>query len=198
MMSIFLLGSYLIGAVPFGLLIGKALGVDVRREGSRNIGATNVGRVLGKKFGLMTLICDVAKGYLPVMLAGRYLPESEARTLYISLCGILAVTGHMFPLYLKFRGGKGVATGLGVFFYFSPPAIGISLVIFLIAVACTGFVSVGSLVASALIPFWIGIFGGDKIVVSASATIACLIWIKHRENIKRLVKGEEKSWKKSK
>ena len=163
MIGIFLIGSYLVGAIPFGLLIGRAAGVDVRREGSRNIGATNVGRVLGKKLGIMTLACDVAKGYLPVMIAGTYLPESEARTLYISLCGLLAVVGHMFPVYLKFRGGKGVATGLGVFLFFSPPAIGVGLVIFIIAVAFTGFVSVGSLAASATIPLWMGMFGAEKI-----------------------------------
>jgi acyl phosphate:glycerol-3-phosphate acyltransferase len=197
MNSIFLLGSYLAGAIPFGLLISKAAGVDVRREGSRNIGATNVGRVLGKKLGLMTLFCDVAKGYMPMLVAGRYLPESEWRQLYISLCGLLAVIGHMFPLYLRFKGGKGVATGLGVFLYFSPLAIAVSLVIFIAAVAATGFVSVGSLAASALIPLWIWLFGGDPVTILAAALIACLIWIKHRENIGRILKGEEKTWKKS-
>jgi acyl phosphate:glycerol-3-phosphate acyltransferase len=198
MTSIFLLGSYLIGAVPFGLLVSKAVGVDVRREGSRNIGATNVGRVLGKKLGLLTLLCDVAKGYLPMLIAAHYLPESRWRLLFISLCGLLAVIGHMFPVYLRFKGGKGVATGLGVFLYFSPLAIAVSLVIFVAAVAVTGFVSVGSLIASALVPLWIWIFGGEPIMIYTAALIACLIWMKHRENIGRLVRGEEKTWKKSK
>jgi len=198
MTSIFLLGSYLVGAIPFGLLISRAVGVDVRREGSRNIGATNVSRVLGKKLGLITLVCDMAKGYLPLLVAGQYLPQSELRPLYVSLCGLLSVVGHMFPVYLRFKGGKGVATGLGVFLYFSPLAIAVSLAIFIAAVAVTGFVSVGSLTASALIPFWIWIFGGKPVTILIAASIACLIWIKHRENIGRLLRGEEKTWKTSK
>jgi glycerol-3-phosphate acyltransferase PlsY len=198
MNSIFLAASYLIGAIPFGLLISKAAGVDVRREGSRNIGATNVSRVLGKKLGFLTLICDVAKGYLPMLLAGLYLPEGETRRQIVSLCGVMAVVGHMFPVYLLFKGGKGVATGLGVFLFFSPPAIAASLAIFLAAVAGTGFVSVGSLLASALAPVWIWLFGGDGTTVLAAAGIAVLIWITHRENIGRLLRGEEKTWKKKK
>ncbi len=198
MNSLFLLASYLIGAIPFGLLISKAVGVDVRLEGSRNIGATNVSRVLGKKLGLLTLLCDVAKGYLPLLAAARYLPEGAARQLIISLCGVMAVIGHMFPIYLKFKGGKGVATGLGVFFFFSPLAIAVSLAIFVAAVAATGFVSVGSLAASALIPFWIWLFGGNRVTILAALSIACLIWIKHRENIGRLLRGEEKTWRKTK
>jgi acyl phosphate:glycerol-3-phosphate acyltransferase len=198
MNSIFLAASYLIGAIPFGLLISKAAGVDVRREGSCNIGATNVSRVLGKKLGLLTLICDVAKGYLPMLLAGLYLPEGETCRQIVSLCGVMAVIGHMFPVYLLFKGGKGVATGLGVFLFFSPPAIAVSLAIFIAAVACTGFVSVGSLLASALAPLWIWLFGGDGTTVLAAAGIAALIWIKHWENIGRLFRGEEKTWKKNK
>lgn len=188
----------MIGAIPFGLLIGKAAGIDVRRAGSRNIGATNVGRVLGKKLGALTLVCDVAKGYLPLLLANTWLPQGETRLQIISLCGVLAVVGHMFPLYLGFRGGKGVATSLGVFLFFSPPAITVSLAIFIAAVACTGFVSAGSLLASALAPLWIRLFGGQGVTVLAAGLIAVLIWIKHHENIGRLLKGEEKTWKKKK
>jgi acyl phosphate:glycerol-3-phosphate acyltransferase len=196
--SLFLLASYLVGAIPFGLLISKAVGVDVRWQGSRNIGATNVGRVLGKKLGFLTLVCDVTKGYLPMRLAYLYLPEGEVRQQIISLCGVMAVVGHMFPVYLKFKGGKGVATGLGVFLFFSPATIAISLVIFIAAVTSTGFVSVGSLLASALVPLWIWLFGGNGTTILAAATIAFLIWIKHWENIARLLKGEEKTWKKQK
>jgi glycerol-3-phosphate acyltransferase PlsY len=196
MNTLFLVGSYLLGAVPFGLLIGKAAGVDVRREGSRNIGATNVSRVLGKKLGVLTLVCDVAKGYLPMFLANSFLPQGETRLQVISLCGVLAVVGHMFPFYLMFKGGKGVATGLGVFLFFSPAAIAVSLAIFIAAVACSGFVSVGSLLASALAPLWIWLFGGPRVTVLAAGFIAVLIWIKHYQNIGRLLRGEEKTWKK--
>jgi acyl phosphate:glycerol-3-phosphate acyltransferase len=194
MNSFFLVASYLAGAVPFGLLISKAAGVDVRREGSRNIGATNVTRVLGKKLGLLTLLCDVAKGYLPMRLAYLYLPEGETRQQIISLCGVMAVVGHMFPVFLMFKGGKGVATGLGVFLFFSPAAIAVSLVIFITAVAGTGYVSVGSLAASALVPLWVWFFGSSGSTILAAACIAFLIWIKHWENIRRLFRGEEKTW----
>jgi acyl phosphate:glycerol-3-phosphate acyltransferase len=196
--SLFLLASYLVGAIPFGLLISKAVGVDVRRQGSRNIGATNVGRVLGKKLGFLTLVCDVTKGYLPMRLAYLYLPEGEIRQQIISLCGVMAVVGHMFPVYLMFKGGKGVATGLGVFLFFSPATIAISLAIFIAAVTSTGFVSVGSLLASALVPLWIWLLGGSGTTILAAATISFLIWIKHWENIARLLRGEEKTWKKQK
>lgn len=196
--SLLLLASYLVGAIPFGLLISKAVGVDVRRQGSRNIGATNVSRVLGKKLGVLTLVCDVAKGYLPMLVADLSLPAGGSRQLIISLCGLMAVIGHMFPLYLMFRGGKGVATGLGVFLFLSPPAIAISLAIFIAAVAGTGYVSVGSLLASSLVPLWIWLFGGSGTTIVVTAAIAILVWIKHRENIARLLRGEEKTWKKQK
>jgi glycerol-3-phosphate acyltransferase PlsY len=191
-------GSYLLGAIPFGLIISKMVGVDVRQEGSRNIGATNVSRVLGKKLGLLTLICDMLKGYLPMYVASRYLPESEQKELLICLCGVMAVCGHMFSVYLGFKGGKGVATGLGVFFFLSPLATGISLAIFIAAVAFSGFVSVGSLLAAGLIPLWLWLLGLSPAVILAAAVVAILIWIKHYENITRLLQGREKSWKKEK
>lgn len=188
--------GYFVGAIPFGLVIGKMVGADVRNEGSRNIGATNVSRVLGKKLGLLTLVCDCLKGYLPMVLAAFLLPESPSKMLFVALTGVMAVIGHMFPIYLRFRGGKGVATGLGVFLYLSPLAIGISLVVFVAAVAITGFVSAGSLLASGLIPLWLYFLGASPVTISAAACVALLIWIKHHENIKRLLQGNEKSWKK--
>ncbi len=191
-----LLGSYLLGAIPFGLLIGKLAGVDVRNAGSRNIGATNVSRLLGKKLGLFTLVCDVAKGYLPMLVASWLLTEGGAKPCMVALCGVMAVVGHMFPVYLRFKGGKGVATGLGVFLFLSPLAIVISLAVFVAAVYFTGFVSVGSLLSSALIPLWIFLFDGEVVAVLAATGVALLIWIKHHENIARLLRGEEKSWRK--
>lgn len=190
--------GYLVGSVPFGLLIGRLAGTDVRKEGSCNIGATNVSRVLGKKLGFLTLVCDCLKGLLPMALAGFYLPDTANREQLVALTGVLAVVGHMFPVYLRFRGGKGVATGLGVFLYFSPLAIVISLAIFLAAVRLTGFVSVGSLLASALIPLWLYLLGAANTAVWAATIIALLIWGKHHENIKRLLHGQEKTWKKGK
>lgn len=188
--------GYLIGAIPFGLVIGKMAGVDVRTQGSRNIGATNVNRVLGKKLGIVTLICDCLKGFLPMYGAAALLPESTSKELIVALTGLLAVLGHMFPVYLQFRGGKGVATGMGVFIYLSAPAILLSLAVFLVIVAVTGFVSAGSLAAAGLIPLWLYLLGASKITIGTAACIALLIWFKHHENISRLLQGTEKSWKK--
>lgn len=189
--------GYLVGAIPFGLVIGKSVGVDVRQEGSRNIGATNVNRVLGKKLGALTLLCDCLKGLLPMWLASAVLGGQGQSELIVALTGVLAVIGHMFPVYLGFRGGKGVATGLGVFLFLSPPTIVVCLAVFLLAVRLSGFVSVGSLLASALAPLWLLLFGASWPAVAAALAIAALIWIKHHENIARLRRGEEKPWKKS-
>lgn len=198
MQIIFPVIGYFLGAIPFGLVIGKMVGADVRKKGSKNIGATNVSRVLGKKFGVITLVCDCLKSILPMALAAALLPESDSRELVVAFTGVMAVVGHMFPVYLKFRGGKGVATGLGVFLYLSPLAIVISLVVFVLAVALSGFVSVGSLLASGLIPLWLLFLGAGKTTIGTAVVVALLIWIKHHENIGRLLRGEEKSWKKEK
>jgi glycerol-3-phosphate acyltransferase PlsY len=193
---VLLVASYLIGAIPFGLVVGKIAGVDVRQHGSKNIGATNVNRILGKKYGVITLILDVCKGFLPIAGAAAILGSSANAVIYACACGVLAVVGHMFPIYLGFRGGKGVATGLGVFLYLSPLAIVISLVVFVGVVAFSGFVSVGSLLASGLFPLWLYILGAGKELIITAGVIAVLIWIKHHENIRRLLQGKEKSWKK--
>ena len=189
--------SYLVGAVPFGLLVGRLAGIDVRKGGSGNIGATNVSRLLGKKLGLATLVLDCLKGFVPIYCASQLLGSEPAGSLVVMLCGIMAVVGHMFPVYLGFKGGKGVATALGVFLYLSAPAIGISVIVFVAAVALSGFVSVGSLLASGLFPVWLWILGQPPLMVATGLVIAVLIWIKHHENIGRLLKGKEKSWKKN-
>jgi len=190
--------GYLLGSIPFGFVIGKMVGADVRKKGSQNIGATNVSRVLGKKLGFLTLVCDCCKSIAPMIIAAKVLPESDTKELIVAATGVMAVVGHMFPLYLKFRGGKGVATGLGVFLYLSPAVIGISLLVFIASVALSGFVSVGSLLASGLIPLWLYILGASNTTIVAAALVALLIWLKHHQNIGRLIRGEEKSWKKDK
>ena len=193
---VLLIASYLIGAIPFGLFVGKIAGVDVRQQGSRNIGATNVSRLLGKKLGLLTLVLDVLKGFIPMAVASTVLGKGTGMDGYIYGCGVMAVVGHMFPVYLGFKGGKGVATGLGVFLYLSPISILISLAIFIGTVALTGFVSAGSLMASGLFPLWLWILGNGGLTITAALIVALLIWVKHHENIGRLLRGEEKSWKK--
>ncbi len=112
-----IVGSYLLGGVPFGLLVGKMVGVDVREQGSKNIGATNVNRLLGKKLGFITLASDCFKGYLPMFIAAWFSGQGQVNEWTVIGCGVAAVVGHMFPVYLGFKGGKGVATGLGVFLY---------------------------------------------------------------------------------
>ena len=195
---LFPLIGYLVGAIPFGLVIGKSVGVDVRREGSRNIGATNVNRVLGKRLGALTLLCDCLKGLLPMWLASHFLDAASGRAeVLIAFTGVMAVVGHMFPVYLGFRGGKGVATGLGVFLFLSPLTIVVCLAVFLLAVRFSGFVSVGSLLASAVAPLCLLFLGASTPAVLAATGIAALIWIKHHENIGRLRRGEEKPWKKA-
>jgi len=196
---VLIVAAYLAGAIPFGLFIGRVAGADVRLAGSGNIGATNVGRVLGKKLGILTLLCDVAKGFLPVWTAAHLLPPTAAnRELLVVSCGLASVVGHMFPLYLQFKGGKGVATALGVFLALSPWSILISVGIFIAAVAASGYVSVGSLAASALIPLWLWIFGESSTILMMATVIVVLIWFKHGSNICRLLRHEEKSWKKGK
>lgn len=196
MKILLLVGSYLLGSIPFGLLFSRMVGTDVRQEGSRNIGATNVSRVLGKKLGFLTLVCDAMKGLLPPTVAAFILSPPPDNELVIAACGLFAIIGHMFPVYLGFKGGKGVATSLGVFLFLSSWAVLFSAGILIVAVVLTGFVSVGSLAAAALLPLWLYLLGKSQIIVGAGTITALLIWIKHYENIRRLIKGEEKTWKK--
>ena len=197
--SVFLIiGSYLVGAVPFGLLLSRSSGIDIRTQGSCNIGATNVARLLGKKMGILTLLLDVAKGFFPMFLTALIVGDGPGRNLIIALSGAATVVGHMFPVYLGFKGGKGVATGLGVFLYLAPLSVLFSLLLFIVAVALSGFVSLGSLLASAAIPLWLFLLGEATWKILLSAFIGILIWFKHVPNIKRLLAGTEKSWKKRK
>ncbi len=188
--------SYLVGAIPFGLVIGKIAGVDVREHGSKNIGATNVSRTLGKGLGALTLLFDLVKGFFPMFIAGKLLGSFAENQLIVCTCGVCAVLGHMFPIYLKFKGGKGVATALGVFLYLSPLAIAMSLGIFIVTVAVSGFVSAGSLLAALLFPLWLVLLNASNTMIGAACVVALFIWIKHHANIKRLLRKEEKSWKK--
>lgn len=188
--------SYLIGALPFGLFIGKLAGADVRKEGSGNIGATNVSRVLGKKLGAATLCCDVLKSYLPMLAAETILANEVNADWWVAACGLAAVVGHTFPVYLKFKGGKGVATALGMFLFLSPLAVGLALVCFLVAVWFSGFVSVGSLTAATVLPLFLWLSGSPLTTVIVCLPVVALIWLKHHENIARLWRGEEKSWRK--
>ena len=192
-----IIGSYLIGAIPFGLLLSWRSGVDIRTQGSKNIGATNVARLLGKKRGVLTLLCDVFKGYLPMLFAGFVMQADPHRDLVVALCGAASVLGHMFPVYLTFRGGKGVATALGSFLYLAPLAVLGCLLVFLCTVRFSGFVSLGSLVGSASILGWLFLLDIVDWRLWLAMFIVLMIWIKHFQNIRRLIDGTEKTWKKT-
>ena len=203
MVYLFVIISYLIGSIPTGLVLAKVTRKeDIRRSGSGNIGATNVTRLLGKKLGVLTLLGDVLKAVLPMLAAhwyfvksGRPVSPGEVDAV-VSLCGGAAFLGHLFPIYLNFRGGKGVATALGVFLVLEPLAVLISIFLFVAVVYFSGFVSAGSLLVSALMTVWIWLLGGSPNHVFLAFFIGVLIWFKHAENIRRLLEGAEKSWKK--
>jgi len=189
------LGSYLIGSIPFGLVLGKVAGIDVRAAGSGNIGATNVARLVGKKLGVLTLVCDALKAILPMLAADWLLENGGQRELWVALCGGAAFLGHLYPLYLKFRGGKGVATALGIFLYLAPVAALLDLLVFVGVVYNWGHVSLGSLTAALLIPGLVWLLTGSVSKSVLAFGIGALIWVKHRDNIGRLMRHEEKSWR---
>lgn len=186
--------AYLLGSIPFGLLIVKASGGgDIRQTGSGNIGAANVARNAGALAGLFTLIFDAAKGYLAVWLAARW---SQQSIHWMAAAAVIAVVGHMFPIWLRFRGGKGVATGLGVFLPICPQAVGLGVVLWLLVVAFWRYSSLGSIVAAAALPLFIYVLYAPRHAPPESLTwgtvaVSFLILIKHRANIERLANGKE-------
>ena len=183
------MGGYLAGSIPTGVILSKLFGAkDVRQEGSGNIGATNVYRVSGAKLGILTLLGDVAKGTIPVALTCS-LMDSE---MWIAAAALSTFLGHLFPIFLKFRGGKGVATALGIFLVIAPLVLPCVIVVFVLVVMKWKYVSLGSLTASALLPIFICVTGYPTIYVDLGLIIGCLIIYRHWENIKRLREGVEK------
>ena len=180
--------GYLAGSIPTGLILSKAFSdIDPRREGSRNIGATNILRTAGKKLGALTLIGDCLKGLIPVLLA-LWLMKSEV---WVCLVALGAFAGHLFPVFLKFKGGKGVATALGIYLGIAPLAVLIDAVIFSGVVLKWRYISLGSLTAAAVMPILIAILTGSKFYLVASLIIAGLIYYRHHGNIQRLLAGSE-------
>ena len=142
----------------------------------------------------MTLVTDIAKGFLPMFIAAQILPESPGRNFVVALCGGATVIGHMFPVYLGFKGGKGVATGLGVFLYLAPEAVLGCLGVFIVSVFVSGFVSLGSLLGSLVVIPILWLLGEPVWKITLAAFVVSMIWIKHYQNIGRLMQGTEKSW----
>jgi glycerol-3-phosphate acyltransferase PlsY len=183
--------SYLIGSIPTGLLLGKVYGVDVRSEGSGNIGATNLYRTVGRKVGVITLIGDCLKGFIPVLAVKcSTLPPD-----YAAWVGLAAFCGHVFSVFLKFKGGKGVATALGVFLALSPRAVAIAIALFAALMFFWRYVSLGSIGAAAIIPLAVYFLGGSNVLTVVTLVIAVVVIFRHHENIRRLIAGTESRFK---
>ncbi len=181
--------AYLSGSVPFGLLVARARGVDVRQVGSGNIGATNVTRALGKRTGALVLFLDALKGFLPVLGAGLLWPE---RPELAAGTGLAAILGHVFPIWLKLRGGKGVATGLGVFLALAPIATAVAALIFGAVYGLKRIVSVGSLAAATGLPIAMAVLHAPPSHVALAVAVWALVMFRHRGNIRRLRHREER------
>jgi len=188
------IAAYLLGSIPFGYLIVKmGRGSDVRASGSGNTGATNVTRIAGKPAGFLTLLLDTGKGYFAVWFASRW---SHGNIRWVMAAGVAVVLGHTFSCWLRFRGGKGVATGLGVFLAVAWQAVLATLVVWIVVVAFWRYVSLGSVVAAAALPILVYLFyapgHAPPLAVSFGAVaVAIIVIFKHRENIARLIIGTE-------
>jgi glycerol-3-phosphate acyltransferase PlsY len=192
MLHIFWLAfSYILGSVPFGLMVGKFMcGIDPREDGSKNTGATNVARLCGTRYGVMVLALDLLKGFTPVIVAMN-ISDSAA---YHGLAVLAPVAGHMFSVFMGFRGGKGVATSIGAFFALAPGPLLMAVLLCVIVIAVSGFVSLGSLTLAAAMPVLL-LISGDLTYFLAALAVMILVYAKHRENIARLARGEEKPWR---
>jgi acyl phosphate:glycerol-3-phosphate acyltransferase len=183
----FIGASYLVGSIPIGLLLARMKGQDPRKIGSGNIGATNVMRSSGKAIGILTLLGDALKGFLPTALSLYFCAPHEI----VSVVALAAFLGHIFPLYLKFKGGKGVATALGILVALSCQSVLIALVIFIVILVIGRYVSLGSMIAAAVMPFLLYFSNASRSFVLLCIFMAITIVFKHKENIKRLVSGKE-------
>lgn len=182
--------AYVIGSVPFGLVFAKTFcGIDPRTAGSGNIGTTNVARLCGKKWGVLTLLCDVLKGTLPVYVATQL---SSSDCLW-TLTALAAILGHLYSCFLSFKGGKAVATSIGVFIPLAFWQLLIAGLICLLLIWRSGFVSLGSLALVSAMPLLLLLSGRWALLPLALIVLALVFW-SHRENIQRLARGEEKTW----
>jgi glycerol-3-phosphate acyltransferase PlsY len=188
-MNILLLSfAYLLGAVPTGVILTRAFSnVDPRTQGSKNIGATNIYRTAGKKLGIITLLGDILKGLIPVIIARGSLDSH----FWIGAVALAAFLGHLYPIYLKFKGGKGIATGLGVFLALAPLEALLSFLVFAAVVYKWRYISLGSLAATAAFPAFLALLNPHSIYIPFAALIGALIFYRHREKLERLLAGKE-------
>jgi glycerol-3-phosphate acyltransferase PlsY len=186
--------AYLLGSIPFGLLIVKISGGgDIRKSGSGNIGAANVARNAGAIAGVLTLLLDAAKGYLAVFLAARWTGENIR---WMTAAAVIAVIGHMFPVWLRFRGGKGVATGVGVILPICWQAAALGILLWLVVVAFWRYSSLGSIAAAVAMPIFVYVLyaphhAPPEALTFGTVLISILVLVKHRSNMERLIAGEE-------
>lgn len=198
-----LITAYLLGSIPFGYLIVRATqGADVRDTGSGGTGATNVSRRAGKFAGILTLLLDAAKGAIAVLLARFVLTNDFGVNWWVAAAAVIAVIGHCFPVWLNWRGGKGVATGVGVFLSLYPLAVASSGVLFILVVVWTRYISLGSILATAAFPLFVWLLsiyvkpvGDFAPVVGASIIAGALIISMHHANIGRLLRGTESKFR---
>jgi glycerol-3-phosphate acyltransferase PlsY len=183
--------AFLLGSIPFGLIVGRLRGVDVRQVGSGNIGATNTARAVGRKLGALVLLLDAAKAYLP-MIAAKQLFAGDARAGWlVSAVGLAAFLGHLYSPWLRFRGGKGVATGLGVFLALAPFSAALAAAVWIGVYVATRISSVGSLAATtAIVPIMVLRHEPPYNVALAAVLFVLIVW-KHRDNIRRLWHHQE-------
>jgi acyl phosphate:glycerol-3-phosphate acyltransferase len=179
--------SYLVGSIPFGVVLAKAQRVDIREQGSGNIGATNVARVMGKKAGLLTLAGDMLKGLLVVFGASQVYEKPDL----IALAGLMVFLGHLYSIFLKFKGGKGVATSLGLFSYIMPWATLCSVGIFAVCLWISGYVSMGSIMAAVSLPLFAIYFKLPLPYIYLAIIVGLFTLQRHYGNIIRLIEGTE-------
>ncbi len=186
-----LLASYFLGAIPTSYLTARLLrGIDLRQHGSRNLGATNLYRVLGWRFAIPVGLFDAAKGLVPVLV---FAPRASSSELFALVCGMMAVVGHVYSVFVGFKGGKGVATAAGVMLALTPAALGVSFAVWLVIVMLSGYVSLGSIASAAIFPVAVRLLDPPEqsaILWLDVAVAAAIIWL-HRANIRRLLKGTE-------
>jgi len=179
--------AYILGSLPFGTWYAQTRNIDLRKHGSGNIGATNIARTLGKKAGLLILVADCFKGLAPVAIADQVL-ASQAE---VGTAGLMAFLGHLFSVFLKFKGGKGVATGLGVFLYLMPWAALSAIAVFAISTGLSKYVSIGSMTAAISIPLFGLLYKAPFPYIFLALIVALIVIMKHRDNIRRIFAGEE-------
>jgi glycerol-3-phosphate acyltransferase PlsY len=195
--ALLLLAAYLIGAFPSSYVVAKlARGIDLRKHGSGNLGATNAYRVLGWKAAMPVFLLDIFKGWLPTF----YFPRIDGNDSWewALAYGAMAIVGHVFSIYVRFKGGKGVATGAGVFIALAPLAVLITTVIWIALVFITATVSVGSIAAAASLPIAVALLDDRRLVLVLAIALSAFVIYAHRANIKRLMRGEEPSFRKKK